>query len=306
MRAFSSSCVASHLRDELAGILIKLSEAPGFWYTVNPETSYYGFSLCSRLGMIPRDYASLLLAAGFAKLKAGRVILNDVEWRAYIEGGDFIHLENNRKIQCNNKTCDVIALSNGTKPDRGKRKTLYCTKIGRTTDRCFYDSLLHQTDMNGKLIQHPPKIASLGSKQRQFVRNVLPSIIEAIRDNEILYSFIMDNDNDTEHASIKSKNNKRNTDTLLSPPPTKRIKLVDNVDSDVNVLTPSPERSSSGIDASKFPLLHKVYSVLGNELENEQNKKKLFLELAQILKEGNVVHSIDRFNIKSKHGCTYP
>jgi hypothetical protein len=172
----------------------------------------------SRLGMIPRDYEAFTVAADFARLRAGRIYMNDRAFDEFINGNDFKQILGDDKPQYSYVICDLDACvaGNGNKEDNGKRKMYYIAKIdGRTTvEGCHFHNLKSQTDDDGKLIQTPPKISGLRSKQREFVRTIMPSI-------DRLYNFFLaDDDLQTE----RNNSNNKHTNTIVLPQPLKKSK----------------------------------------------------------------------------------
>ena len=152
------AALRAQLRAHLAEMIIALCDADDFHYTINPETSPYGFSLCQRLGMTPRDYGTLLAGAYFARIKGGKLIMLQDEWKEFVSGGDFSFIDGtvqfgDTQIRLENYVTNCL---HDTAPKR-----LLRLRIGRDSKQNAVKDLLDQTDRNGKLIETPPKISCL-------------------------------------------------------------------------------------------------------------------------------------------------
>ena len=74
------------LGDHLADHLIYLSSSSSFWFSLN--SSYeHDFHLSKRLGMTPKDYEYLLVAADLAHIdKRWGFSIKMMKWRLFLEG----------------------------------------------------------------------------------------------------------------------------------------------------------------------------------------------------------------------------
>ena len=77
------------LGDHLADHLIYLSSSSSFWFSLN--SSYeHDFHLFKRLGMMPKDYEYLLVAANLAHVdKRWGFSIKMMKWRLFLEGHRF-------------------------------------------------------------------------------------------------------------------------------------------------------------------------------------------------------------------------
>jgi hypothetical protein len=78
------------LLDHLAEYLIYLSSSSSFWLSLNSRYEH-DFHLSKRLGMMPKDYEYLLVAAGFAHHidKRWGFSIKMMKWRLFLEGHRF-------------------------------------------------------------------------------------------------------------------------------------------------------------------------------------------------------------------------
>ena len=233
---------ATHLKDEIASMMLVLSDADDFWFVVNPESHYHGFSLCSRLGMTKWDYEALLIAAELGRIMAGKFVLLHKNWEAFIHGAHFVFLDGTKKSRFLPKKVHLESLADDTPYDKKKARQYYCVRIGGRDGSTQNESLMEQVDRNGKLLQMPPQFTSLRSKQHEFGRTVMPTIMKAVYDDNKLFDFFMVDDNEQQlphkHKANNAKTINHDTHTMFSPQPSKKSKAT---------TTPSPQSYTTAI-----------------------------------------------------------
>ncbi len=76
------------LLDQIAELLLFLSDAPSFWFTHN--TSYdHGLHLSRRFGLSPCDYECLLATANLAHYTESGFTIKPKEWKMFLDGHYF-------------------------------------------------------------------------------------------------------------------------------------------------------------------------------------------------------------------------
>ena len=115
-----------------AGITVSL-DADAFWFVINCDASYYGFSLCQHLRMCVRDYEALLVAAQLATMESsGMLRIKYNAWPAFVDSGHFVSTE--EQIDCDSNKTDLCAHAEGTSPIEKSNITyrVFCIGQGQT------------------------------------------------------------------------------------------------------------------------------------------------------------------------------
>ena len=104
------------LGDHLADHLIYLSSSSSFWFSLN--SSYkHDFHLSKRLGMTPKDYEYLLVAADLAHVdKKWGFSIKLMKWRLFLEGHWFTTINCDCTFEVDVKKVDLNAFIKGESP----------------------------------------------------------------------------------------------------------------------------------------------------------------------------------------------
>jgi len=105
------------LGDHLADHLIYLSSSSSFWFSLN--SSYeHDFHLFKRLGMTPKDYEYLLVAADLAHIdkRWGFSIKTVMKWRLFLKGHRFTTINCVCTFEVDVKKVDLNAFIEGESP----------------------------------------------------------------------------------------------------------------------------------------------------------------------------------------------
>lgn len=233
----SRAALCAQLRGILSEMIISLSDADDFHYTINPETTHYGFSLCHRLGMTPRDYGTLLVGANLARIKEGKLIMMPTEIETFINGGDFSLVDGT--VQYSQKQIRLEDYVASYVPGGPKRSIVYCVRIGRGSKHNLYADVLDQTERNGKLIETPPRLSCLRQLQRQFGAKIMAVLVKVLQCDDKLYNYFMVDDNN------KHTNTTHQLSATPSPLRTKRLKYEETAKP-----TPSPSANLKRLGCS--------------------------------------------------------
>ena len=147
-----SLCNEAACQEAIANLLIYLSSAKSFWYTLNTSHEH-GFHLANRFGMSHDNYMALLVAADLARYANGMLYIKRTQWELFLRGYYFsdVAFEMEKKKM-------MLGSSN-------KRQAFYVIRIGyigMDSPRKFDDQGLDAS---------PPRLASLGMTQLQFHRS---------------------------------------------------------------------------------------------------------------------------------------
>jgi len=147
-----SLCNEAACQEAIANLLIYLSSAKSFWYTLNTSHEH-GFHLANRFGMSHDNYMALLVAADLARYTNGMLYIKRTQWELFLRGYYFsdVAFEMEKKKM-------MLGRSN-------KRQEFYVIRIGyigMDSPRKFDDQGLDAS---------PPRLASLGMTQLQFHRS---------------------------------------------------------------------------------------------------------------------------------------
>ena len=74
-----SLCKEAACQEAIANLLIYLSSAKSFWYTLNTSHEH-GFHLANRFGMSHDNYIALLVAADLARYTNGMLYIKRTQW----------------------------------------------------------------------------------------------------------------------------------------------------------------------------------------------------------------------------------
>jgi hypothetical protein len=141
-------------------LLLLLSDAPSYWFTLNTSCDHAFFHLSKWLGMDDSNYKALLIAGNLARYKVGAFIIQADEWKSFLVGHHLFMVmdlpSDQHAFQFDRKW---IALDD-------KRRTFYVIRIGRGDDLSpvKYESQL-------KMDRLPPQINSLRLQQQKFRRD---------------------------------------------------------------------------------------------------------------------------------------
>ena len=147
-----SLCKEAACQEAIANLLIYLSSAKSFWYTLNTSHEH-GFHLANRFGMSHDNYMALLVAADLARYTNGMLYIKRTQWELFLRGyyfSDVVFEMEKKKM--------MLGSSN-------KRQAFYVIRIGyigMDSPRKFDDQGLDAS---------PPRLASLGMTQLQFHRS---------------------------------------------------------------------------------------------------------------------------------------
>jgi hypothetical protein len=102
--------------ENLADHLIYLSLSSSFWFSLN--SSYeHDFHLSKQLGMTPKDYEFLLVAADLAHVdKRWGFSIKLMKWRLFLEGHWFTTINFDCTFEVNVKKVDLNAFIKGESP----------------------------------------------------------------------------------------------------------------------------------------------------------------------------------------------
>jgi len=104
------------LGDHLVYHLIYLSSSASFWFSLN--SSYeHDFHLSKQVGMMPKDYEYLLVAADLAHIdKRWGFSIKMIKWRLFLEGHRFTTINCDCTFEVDVKKVDLNAFIEGESP----------------------------------------------------------------------------------------------------------------------------------------------------------------------------------------------
>ena len=153
------------LLDHLAEYLIYLSSSSSFWFSLN--SSYDNeFDISKRLGITPKDYEFLLVAADLAHIdKRWGFSIKMMKWRLFLEGHRFTTINCDCTFEVDVKKVDLNAFIEGESSKH--REKVNFIRIG----------ILHvksprkiemQKDSDGQMIITPPQLNGPHIKRQSF------------------------------------------------------------------------------------------------------------------------------------------
>jgi hypothetical protein len=148
--------------DHLADHLIDLSSSSSFWFGLN--SSYdHDFHLSKRLGMTPKDYEYLLVAADLAHFhKRWGFIIKMTKLKLFLEGHRFTTINCDGTFEFDSKKIDLNAFIQGESAKH--RESLYFIRIGVLKASSHRKNEMQKDPHDGHMITSPQY-----SKQREMV-----------------------------------------------------------------------------------------------------------------------------------------
>jgi hypothetical protein len=148
--------------DHLADHLIDLSSSSSFWFGLN--SSYdHDFHLSKRLGMTPKDYEYLLVAANLAHFhKRWGFIIKMTKLKLFLEGHRFTTINCDGTFEFDSKKIDLNAFIQGESAKH--RESLYFIRIGVLKASSHRKNEMQKDPHDGHMITSPQY-----SKRREMV-----------------------------------------------------------------------------------------------------------------------------------------
>jgi hypothetical protein len=164
----------------LADHLIYLSSSSSFWFSLN--SSYDNdFHLSKRLGMTPKDYEYLLVAADFAHFhKRWGFSIKMTKLRLFLEGHRFRTINCDGTFEVDLKKIDLNAFIQGESARH--RKDFIFIRIGVLKASSHRKIEMQKDPHDGRMITTPLKLSGLRLQQSSFRRLIKP----------ILWNYILD------------------------------------------------------------------------------------------------------------------
>ena len=150
----------------LADHLIYLTSSSSFWFSLNSDYGH-DFYLSKRLGMMPKDYEYLLVAADLTHFhKRWGFSIKIMKWKLFLEGHRFTTINCDGTFEVDTKKLDLNAFIEGT-PKINKER-LYFLWIG-ILKASSHRKIEKQKDPNdGRMITTPPRLCGLHLQQTIF------------------------------------------------------------------------------------------------------------------------------------------
>ena len=162
MAASYESIILDHLADHL----IYLSTSSSFWFSLN--SSYdHDFHLSKQLGLKPKDYESLLVAADLAHFhKRWGFALKPKKWEDFLKGHWFTAINCDGMLELDQKKVDLNAFAKGESPKH--RETFSFIRIGLLNASSPRKVEMQKDPDNGRMITIPPRLRGLRLQQSTF------------------------------------------------------------------------------------------------------------------------------------------
>ena len=187
------------LLDHLAEHFLFLSTATSYWYSLN--SSYdHEFHLSRRLGLSPKDYEQILVAANLAHYHPtwGFTILVD-RLKMFLDGHRCCESADGTVVsfEVATKKIDLNAFILGSAPKH--RVTVHVIRIGRMTDRSP-QKIEWQKHGDGRMNTTPPRLIGLRLQQQSFRKVIDPFSWKYFIDNRLDTE---EGDSDDDSSSIE-------------------------------------------------------------------------------------------------------
>jgi len=167
--------------DHLADHLIYLTSSSSFWFSLNSDYDH-DFYLSKRLGMTPKDYEYLLVAADLAHFhKRWGFSIKIMKWKFFLEGHRFTTINCDGTFEVDTKKMDLNAFIEGT-PKINKER-LYFLRIDILKASSHRRIDMQKDPNDGRMINTPPRLGGLHLQQTIFRRLIEP----------ILWNYFLDN-----------------------------------------------------------------------------------------------------------------
>ena len=152
--------------DHLADHLIYLTSSSSFWFSLNSDYDH-DFHLSKRLGMTPKDYEYLLVAADLAHFhKRWGFSIKIMKWKLFLEGHRFTTINCDGTFEVDTKKLDLNAFIEGT-PKINKER-LYFLRIGILKASSHRKIEMQKDPNDGRIITTPPRLGGLHLQQTIF------------------------------------------------------------------------------------------------------------------------------------------
>jgi hypothetical protein len=191
----------------LADHLLYLSSSSSFWFSLN--SSYdHDFHLSKRLGMTPKDYEFLLVAADLAHFhKRWGFSIKMSKLRLFLEGHLFTTINCDGTMEVDLKKIDLNAFIQGESAKH--REDFIFIRIGVLYASSHRKIEMQKDPHDGRMIVTPPRLNGLRLQQSSFRRLIEP----------ILWNYILDNDSE-EGKEVDEPSSDEEDDSVISPTPT--------------------------------------------------------------------------------------
>jgi hypothetical protein len=146
------------LLDQLAEHMIYLSSVSSFWFSL--DSSYdHEFHLCQQLGMTPKDYEYLLVAANLAHFhQRWGFSIKKMKWKLFLEGHQLTTINCPGMFEVDTKKIDLNAFFHGLSPKH--REQVYFIWIG-VLNPDSPRKIEMQKYSDGQMIITPPRLSGL-------------------------------------------------------------------------------------------------------------------------------------------------
>jgi hypothetical protein len=158
----------------LADHLIYLSSSSSFWFGLN---SSYGhdFHLSKRLGVTPKDYEYLLVAANLAHFhKRWGFSIKMTKLRFFLEGHRFTTINCDSTFEVDLKKIDLNAFIQGESPKHREPSISIFIRIGILKASSHRKVEMQKDPHDGQTITTPPRLSGLCQQQSSFQRLIEP------------------------------------------------------------------------------------------------------------------------------------
>jgi hypothetical protein len=168
----------------LADHLIYLSSSSSFWFGLNSSYDHdFHLSKQLELGMTPKDYKYLLVAADLAHFhKRWGFSIKMTKLKLFLEGHGFTTINCDGTFEVEVKKIDLNAFIQGESAKH--RESLYFIRIGVPKASSHRKNEMQKDPHDGRMITTPPRLSGLHRQQLSFQRLIKP----------ILWNYILDKD----------------------------------------------------------------------------------------------------------------
>jgi len=151
----------------LADHLIYLTSSSSFWFSLNYDYGH-DFYLSKRLGMMPKDYEYLLVAADLTHFhKRWGFSIKIMKWKLFLEGHLFTTINCDGTFEVDTKKLDLNAFIEGI--PKINKEHLFFLRIGILKASLSHRKIEMQKDPHdGRMITTPPRLSGLCLQQSSF------------------------------------------------------------------------------------------------------------------------------------------
>ena len=161
--ATSYHCI---LGDHLPDHLIYLSLSSSFWFSLNSSCEH-GFRLSKQLGMTPKDYEYLLVAANLAHVdKRWGFSIKKMKWKFFLEGHRLTAIICDGTFEVDVKKVDQNAFIQGESAKH--RENVNFIRIGVLTATSHRKNEMQKDPHDGRMITTPLRLSGLRLQQSSF------------------------------------------------------------------------------------------------------------------------------------------